>query len=89
MPPSCFISWISTTFAAGDATPTSVASVAEVSRMNAPVAFCPATVPRTQASLTATWANEGAADARAKAAMISGGIRVDGIAISVAFRSDR
>ena len=27
MPPSCFISWISTTFAAGDATPTSVASV--------------------------------------------------------------
>ncbi len=32
-----------------------------VSFMNAPVAFCASTVPRTQGSVTVTWANAGVA----------------------------
>jgi hypothetical protein len=38
--PSIFISWTSATPATGDATPTSATSAADLSCMNAPVAFC-------------------------------------------------
>jgi hypothetical protein len=48
------ISWISTTPAAGDWAATKRALAEEVKRMKAPVAFCEATVPRTQASSTLT-----------------------------------
>ena len=57
------ISWISTTPAAGELTDTRRASLSAVRRMNAPVAFCVATVPRTQASSTFTvWAHRVDAD---------------------------
>src|SRR3972149_371525 len=50
------ISGISTSLAAGEATPTSTASTGDFSFMNAPVDFCGATVPRTQASDATTCA---------------------------------
>ena len=67
-PPSCFISWISTTLAVGDAAATSAMSASDVRCMKAPVAFCPATVPRTQASVTATCAAAGTATSATSAA---------------------
>ena len=54
MPPSIFISWISTIFATGEAAATSAVSAGDFSCMNAPVAFCPVTVPRTHGSVTVT-----------------------------------
>ena len=48
------ISWISTTPATGELADTRRAFFSGVRRMKAPVAFCWATVPRTQASSTLT-----------------------------------
>ena len=47
-------SWISTILATGEATATSAVSAGDFSCMNAPVAFCPVTVPRTHGSVTVT-----------------------------------
>ena len=52
MLPSITISWISTTPAAGEDAETSFPPEAEVICANMPVAFWPATVPRTHASFT-------------------------------------
>ncbi len=69
-PASIFISWISTMPATGDDAPTRETSDADLSCMNAPVAFWLATVPRTQASVTATWARAAGAAASAAARTI-------------------
>ena len=54
--PSMRISWISTILAAVDFASTSRTGSVLLICMKAPVAFCCATVARTQGSLTLTWA---------------------------------
>ena len=54
MPPSIFMLWISTTAATGLAAATRPAARLLVTSMNAPVPFCPETVPRIQAPFTST-----------------------------------
>ena len=69
--PSITISWISTTPAAGDEADSSLPPPVEVMLKNAPVAFCWATVPRTQGSFTVVWAIAGRVSRAQAAAVIS------------------